>query len=72
MLFIDVLWVNGLPFLHTISEFVTLRTEARLPNKKKEILSGSFTTVIDLCEKYGFNVTTIDADLELECAHEFF
>ena len=61
----DTSCVNGLPFLRTISEVLTLRTIARLRTREKDSLSGFLTAVIDLNKKYGFNVTIIDTDLEL-------
>ena len=49
-LFVDVLWTNSLPFPHTISEILTLRTIARLLNREKESLSGFLTAGVDLCK----------------------
>ena len=58
--------------MQTISEILILRTIARLPNREKESLNGFLTTDADVHNKHGFNVTTIDTNLEFECIQESF
>ena len=46
-LFIDVFWVNGKPYLHTISEWIKFRTVAAIPNRSKRTLLVETHTIIN-------------------------
>jgi hypothetical protein len=66
-LFIDIFWVNGSPFFHTISQHVKFRTVAPIANRTKRTLLMEVKAVINLYETRGFNITRIEGDREFNC-----
>ena len=63
-LFVDVFFVNGIPFLHSISENIGLRTSEVLPDRYADSLLKYVDAAIDIYTRNGFKVSLIDADLE--------
>jgi hypothetical protein len=66
-LFIDIFWVNGSPYFHTISEWIKFRTIAPINNRLKRTLQAETAVIIQLYETRGFNVTRIEGDQEFLC-----
>ena len=66
-LFVDIFWVNGTVFLHTISQFVKFRTVARIINRQKNTLLMELRAIINLYQTRGFNILRIEADREFAC-----
>ena len=66
-LFIDIFWVNGSPFFHTISEWIKFRTVAPITNRKKRTLHMETQAVIDMYEARGFTITRVEGDREFAC-----
>ena len=66
-LFIDIFWVNGKAFFHTISEWIKFRMVAAIPNRSKRTLLMETRTIINLYQTRGFNVTRIEGDREFAC-----
>jgi hypothetical protein len=65
-LFIDIFWVNGMAYFHTISEWIKFRTVAPIKNRSKRTLHLE-TQVINMYEMRGFSVTRVEADREFSC-----
>jgi hypothetical protein len=53
---IDIMIVNGLPFLISISHKVKLTTADYLSNRKKPNIAKSIKHIISLYNKHGFNI----------------
>ncbi len=66
-LFIDIFWVNGHPYFHTISEWIKFRTVAAINNRSKRTLISETQAVIRLYESRGFTVTRVKGDQEFAC-----
>ncbi len=66
-LFVDIFWVNGSPYLHTISQKVIFRTVASINNRSKRTLLMETKAVINLYETRGFNITRVEGDREFCC-----
>jgi hypothetical protein len=66
-LFIDIFWVNGSPYFHTISEWIKFRPIAPINNCLKRTLHAETADIIQLYETRGFNVTRIEGDQEFLC-----
>ena len=61
-LYMDVMYTNGLSFLHTISGKIEFRTISYLMSETKESLAQSIFDVIKLYRRGGFKICFIDAD----------
>jgi hypothetical protein len=66
-LFIDIFWVNGSPYFHTISEWVKFRTVAAISNRSKRTLLLETQAIIHLYQTRGFTVTRVEGDREFSC-----
>jgi hypothetical protein len=66
-LYMDIFWVNGNPFFHTISQWIKFRTVAPITNRNKRTLLMEAKAVINLYETRGFTISRIEADHEFNC-----
>jgi Reverse transcriptase (RNA-dependent DNA polymerase)/Zinc knuckle len=66
-LFIDIFWVNGNPFFHTISEWIKFRTIAPITNRNKKTLLLETKVIINLYETRGFVISRVEGDHEFAC-----
>jgi hypothetical protein len=66
-LFVDIFWVNGNPFFHTISEWVKFRTVAAINNRSKKTLLTEIRAVINLYQTRGFTISRVEGDQEFNC-----
>jgi hypothetical protein len=66
-LFIDIFWVNGSPYFHTISEWIKFRTVAAIKNRTKATILAETQTVINFYKARGFTITRVEADQEFSC-----
>jgi hypothetical protein len=66
-LFMDIFWVNGNPFFHTISQWIKFRTVAPIENRLKKTLLMETLAVVNMYEAGGFNVTRLQAAQEFKC-----
>jgi hypothetical protein len=64
-LFIDIFWVNGSPYFHTILEWIKFRTVAPINNQLRRTLLYETKAVINLYETRGFTTTRVEGDREL-------
>jgi hypothetical protein len=63
----DFFFVQGLPFIHTISRKIKFRTVSHVSNQRKETMLREAKLAVELYRARGFNVTNIHADMEFEC-----
>ena len=70
VLCVDFLFVQGYPFLHTISRDLQFRTIATVPNRTHATILKEIQAVIKLYAVRGFVVCDIHADAEFECIRE--
>jgi hypothetical protein len=66
-LFIDIVWVNGSPYVHTISQWIKFRTVAPINNKTKITILMEAQAVLNMYGARGFNITRVEADQEFVC-----
>ena len=66
----DVMFVNGIAFLVTLSRGIRLYTTEHIPNRKKDQLTRSLNRITDLYTRGGFRVRTIMMDIEFEKVKE--
>jgi hypothetical protein len=66
-LFMDIFWVNGNPFFHTISQTIKFRTVAPIINRTRRTLLAEAKAVINLYETRGFIISRVEADREFGC-----
>jgi hypothetical protein len=66
-LFMDIFWVNGSPYFHTISEHIKFRTVAWITNRQKRTLLMEAKAIINMYEARGFVITRVEADREFAC-----
>jgi hypothetical protein len=71
-LFIDIFWVNGSPYFHTISEWIKFRTVAPINNRLRRTLLYETKAVINLYETRGFTITRVEGDREFSCIRNDF
>jgi hypothetical protein len=64
---VDIFWVNGSSFFHTISQWIKFRTVAPIKNRTKRTLLLEAQAVINMYEARGFNITRVEADREFSC-----
>ncbi|MGB0424073.1 MAG: hypothetical protein ACPGED_07120, partial [Flavobacteriales bacterium] len=67
---IDIFYVNGLPFLHTISNNINFRTVEPLSNETYKTLLDKTYKVLNFYQARGFSINTIKADGQFECLEE--
>jgi hypothetical protein len=62
-IFMDIFWVNGRPFFHTISQWIKFRTIAPIEDRFKRTLLKEAQAVINMMyEARGFNINRLEAD----------
>ena len=66
-LFFDVMYVNKLPFLHTMSEKLIFSTSSSLISETKDSLCTVLCEIVRLRRRRGFKVKYIDAYRQFEC-----
>ena len=66
-LFIDIFWVNGSPYFHTISQWIKFLTISPITNRNKMTLLRERNAVIKLYETRGFGITRVEADHKFNC-----
>jgi hypothetical protein len=66
-LFVDIFWVNGSPYFHTISEWIKFCTVAPINNRSKKILLMETQAVTNMYQTRGFTITRVEADREFKC-----
>jgi hypothetical protein len=66
-LFVDIFWINGSPYFHTILEWIIFRTVAAINNRYKRTLLMETKVVTNMYETRGFNVTRIKGGQEFTC-----
>ena len=68
----DILYVNGIPFLATVSNPVDYVTVQALSDEKDNTLKKSLDKVMNLYKARGFDITRIDADGQLESLKQYY
>jgi hypothetical protein len=71
-LFIDIFWVNGSPYFHTILEWIKFRTVAPINNRIRRTLPYKTKAIINLYETRGFTITRVEGDWEFSCIRNDF
>ena len=71
-MFVEFIFANKLPFLHTMSDNVKLKTSSCLKTTAKKSLEDAVNKVINLCKKGCFDVKCIDAELQFEYVEDSF
>ena len=67
---VDVVKINGIPFLSTISRVVKLGSATELPNCKVESIVSALLVIIDTYIARGFSVIAVAADYAFEAIRE--
>jgi hypothetical protein len=68
----DIMFMNKIPFLLTISRKLHIGTGKNLANRQVLNVANSLKKVLQLFHRHGFRVTTILADPEFEPLQEIF
>ena len=63
---IDIMFINKLPFLVTVSRHIKFTTIKMLTNRQEQAISKCLTKVMQLYGSRGFLVTMVHADSEFE------
>jgi uncharacterized protein (UPF0332 family) len=63
-LYVDIMYVNRIPFLVTISKHIKFGTVEVLPNRSNKTLLAGLKNVFRLYRQRGFQVTVVEADPE--------
>jgi len=63
----DIFYVQGLPFFHTISHKIQFHTVAPVINCSKATLLCKATAVIKLYQSRRFSIPDIHTDMEFKC-----
>jgi hypothetical protein len=66
-IFMDIFWVNGSPFFHTILEWIKFRTVTPINKRSARTLLMETRAIVGMYEGRGFNVTRLEADQEFKC-----
>ena len=67
---IDFFFVQGVCFLHTISQKIHFRTAVRVPNRFKSTYLPELRRVLQRYPKRDFNIVEVKADLEFCCLED--
>ena len=68
---VDVMHVQGLPFLVTVTKNLKFITVCDLPNRKKENLRQGLDATFSICDNdAGFEMASVHADQEFECLRQ--
>ena len=62
----DVVKINGIPFLGTISRIIKLGSATELPNTKIDTIVSALVVVIDQYKSRGFVVAAVASDYAFE------
>jgi type II secretory pathway component PulJ len=63
----DIFYVQGHLFFHTISRKVQFHTVAPVLDRKKDTLLGETRAVVALYQSRGFNIADLHTDMEFGC-----
>jgi hypothetical protein len=63
-MFVDIFFVNGTAYIHTITEYIKFRTVANIPNRLANTLQTEIRAVLDLYHARGFLINRIEGDQE--------
>ena len=63
----DFFFVQGLPFIHTISRKIKFRTVKAVKSRTKGVILKETMAAVALYEARGFDVVDIHADMDFEC-----
>ena len=72
VLCVDFFFLQGQPFIHTISRDIQFRTATPVPNRKQATISDELRAVIALYAHRGFTVRDVHGDHEFECVRDDF
>jgi hypothetical protein len=61
-MFVDIFFVNGTAYIHTITEHIKFRTVANIPNCLANTLRTEIRAVLDLYHARGFFINRIKGD----------
>ena len=64
---VDVFYVQGIPFFHSISNKIQFRTTIQLVNRSKSSLLSQFLTIRKLYEARDLVIQTLQGDGEFKC-----
>ena len=64
---VDIFFIHGIPFLHTISRDIKLRTVEELSNRRYMTILSSIQTAFELYFARGLNIAHLRGDGEFEC-----
>ena len=64
---VDIFYVHGILFLHTISKLLTFRTIGVIPNRRKATILESLQDVIRMYVSRGFRLGAVEGDNEFAC-----
>ena len=64
---VDIFYVRGLPFFHSISTKIHFRTATQLANRSKPLLLDQFQQIVQLYHARGFNVSIVRGGGEFQC-----
>ena len=66
----DLMYVQGVGFLVTVSKNIKFVTICDIPNRKKETLLNGLDHTFRIYNKAGFVITDLHADQEFECLRQ--
>ena len=64
---VDIFYVHGILFMHTIAKMLTFRTIAVLPNRRKPTLLSNLQDVLRMYVARGFTIGAVESDNEFAC-----
>ena len=64
---IDIFYVQGIPFFHSISSKLHFRTATQLINRSKRSLLEQFKQICRIYEARGFRINIVRGDGEFKC-----
>ena len=67
-----MMYVNQMPFLHTTSEGIKLRTSTYMLSLTKRTLKVATRELKDICKGSGFKIRHVDANMQFECITDEF
>ena len=66
----DIVFIQGLPFLVTISKHIHLITVDALANRKKKTIAAAFDSAFRIYNDAGFRITHSHCDMEFKCLED--
>ena len=67
---IDIFFINGVRFFHSISDNIKMQTVEALPKATKNALVSCTKRVINLYQSRGFRVVEVKGDGQFKCLEE--